>query len=103
MPSMDFPEITLTQAGGWWEAFGAAGGLSPDQSARMQDIINKLCKRDCELRMERGVIDKQIKQFYLNKLMIVPLIMSSSTPMEQLGIIDKRRSGRYNYIIILFD
>jgi flagellin-specific chaperone FliS len=83
MPSMEFPEVSPINLGGWWEPFISAANLTPDQCIKMQDIISKLCKRDLELRMERGVIDKQIKQFYLSKLMIFPVV-STSSPIDQL-------------------
>lgn len=83
MTSMEYPEISATQVNTWWDSFISSSTLNPDQICKLQDVINKLCKRDSELRMERGVIDKQIKQFYLHKLMIIPL-MSVQKPSEQL-------------------
>lgn len=84
VPSMEFPEVTAAQIGGWWDTFVASANLAPDQANKLQDVINKLCKQDCELRMERGVLDKQIKQFYLHKLMVFPLLNTSPAPSEQL-------------------
>jgi hypothetical protein len=85
VPSLDFPEVTAANVSGWWDSYVATANLTFDQANKLQDVINKLSKRDCELRMERGVLDKQIKLFYLQKLMVFPLLNTSHTaPLEQL-------------------
>jgi hypothetical protein len=51
MTSMDYPEISTTLVGGWWDSFIATSNLTPDQTSKLQEVISKLCKRDAELRM----------------------------------------------------
>jgi hypothetical protein len=82
--SIEYPEVSSAQVGTWWDSFIASSNLTPDQTTKLREVIDKLCKRDCELRMEREVLDKQVKQFYLNKLMIVPLMNTTTKPTEQL-------------------
>eukprot|EP00026_Physarum_polycephalum_P007338 Phypoly_transcript_07397.p1 GENE.Phypoly_transcript_07397~~Phypoly_transcript_07397.p1 ORF type:complete len:327 (+),score=69.58 Phypoly_transcript_07397:547-1527(+) len=84
MTSLEYPEISQNQVGGWWDSFILSANLTLDQSTKLREVIDKLCKRDSELRMERGVLDKQVKQFYMHKLMIVPLLTTTMQPSEQL-------------------
>lgn len=86
MPSMDIPEISPIQMGGLWDSYITSSNLSSEQANKLREFITKVTNTDNELKMERGVIDNQIKQFYLHKLRVLPLLGNSTQPTEQLGI-----------------
>jgi len=75
VPSLENPMISQMYGPSgveWWESYIKEANITPAQAEKVAEMKERLWKVDSELRVERSLIDKQIKEFYLKKLKLVP-------------------------------
>jgi len=75
VPIMEHPTVyEFSGPGGndFWIAFQSEAQITEEQAKNIKDLRDRHWKLDNELRLERRALDKVVKDFYLNKLRVLP-------------------------------
>jgi hypothetical protein len=74
-PVLEYPAVSsLIQpsAESWWNKFIGEAKVTLDQSRQLNQIKKEMWNIDQELKQERVILDKSIKEFFLQKMRVIP-------------------------------
>ncbi|KAF2076393.1 hypothetical protein CYY_002298 [Polysphondylium violaceum] len=75
VPSLESPmvsSISGPSSDGWWSQYISEAQVSEEQAKAIKQLRANHWKADIELRNEREKLDRSIKEFYLNRVMVFP-------------------------------
>jgi transposase-like protein len=78
--------ITGPSADGWWSTLIEEANISEEQSQKITELRERHVKVDSELKQEQGMLDKAIKEFYVNKLRVMPTLSTNAQNLPALDI-----------------
>jgi hypothetical protein len=74
-PVLDNPSVSSISgpnADGWWSQYITEAKVTREQRHKLKQMREELWKIDHDLRQERTLLDKSIKEFYLHKMRVIP-------------------------------
>jgi hypothetical protein len=74
-PVLDNPSVSSISgpnADGWWSQYISEAKVTREQRHKLKQMREELWKIDHDLRQERTILDKSIKEFYLHKMRVIP-------------------------------
>ncbi|KAM9975380.1 hypothetical protein ACTFIW_010408 [Dictyostelium discoideum] len=75
VPSLENPMISSISgpsSDGWWTMYISEAQITEEQAKAIKQLRSNHWKADIELRNEREKLDRSIKEFYLNRVMVFP-------------------------------
>jgi len=75
VPAMENPivaNISGPNGNDWWAQYAQEARMTEDQARSIKELRERHWKLDAELRVERNVLDKAIKDFFLQNLKLIP-------------------------------
>ncbi|EGC37008.1 hypothetical protein DICPUDRAFT_91709 [Dictyostelium purpureum] len=75
VPSLENPMISSISgpsSDGWWSMYISEAQITEEQAKAIKTLRSNHWKADIELRNEREKLDRSIKEFYLNRVMVFP-------------------------------
>jgi len=75
VPSLEHPvvaNISGPNGNEWWAVYAQEARVTEEQARSIKELREKHWRLDSELRVERNVLDKSIKDFFLQNLKLLP-------------------------------